>query len=147
MQRQGVTSSTVQAEIETASDGSYEVTQTKIALRQINGPFPSPEALLGYQKVDPALVNRIFTRAELEMNHRHKLENAEVAGDFASSRRGQWMAFSVAMTSLLGAGFLGWLQAPVAAAIVGALPIAQVVGLFLKSRQERRKESEREPTP
>ena len=76
-----------------------EVTQTRYS-----GPIPDPQWLEQYDRIHPGLANRIVSMAESEASHRRGIENDAVAAQIYDAkqerrqqRRGQWMAFVVAV--------------------------------------------------
>lgn len=73
------------------------------------GPLPQPETLGGYEDIVPGAADRIITMAENQLAHRHEQdterlghESTRLSADIKLEGRGQWMAFVVALTALLG---------------------------------------------
>ena len=59
-----------------------------------------------YNQVFPGCAERIIKMAEDQGRHRQGLEQAVVQSKIGNERRGQWFAFVLGMTGILGAIYL-----------------------------------------
>ncbi len=66
------------------------------------GPFPSPEVLERYEKISPGMTGRMMKMVESQAAHRLKLEKTAMDTHVVSQNRGQWFAFIMGMTSIIG---------------------------------------------
>lgn len=101
------------------------------------GPIPPPETLGGYERIQPGLAVRIIEMAEREQAAR--LEDRRIARQAHGKhlQRTTYSALTVALTGFGVTAFLGFLGHPAAAAIVGSLEVASMVGAFLYARHPR----------
>ncbi|MCA8976783.1 MAG: DUF2335 domain-containing protein [Planctomycetes bacterium] len=104
------------------------------------GPLPPPEALQHYEAIHPGLANRIVTMAEEQSAHRRGIETSVVNGNLEAQRRGQWLAFVLALAVMGFAGVL--VYAGMTAPGVGLVitEIAGFVGVFLWGRKKQAEE-------
>jgi uncharacterized membrane protein len=94
------------------------------------GPIPRPEILREYDRVLPGLAERIVTWTEHEAHHRRTVERSLVQLSWG----GLWVAFVLALGTILGGMLLAWYGRSVAGVIgvVGAL--AGLVIVFFAGR-------------
>lgn len=94
------------------------------------GPIPQPEVLREYDRVLPGLAERIVAWTENEADHRRTVERSLVQLSWG----GLWVAFVLALATILGGMVLAWYGRSVAGVvgIVGAL--AGLVIVFLAGR-------------
>ncbi len=78
--------------------------------------------------------------AERQSAHRKRMESTVIGGNVASQTRGSWFAFILALVTILGGFFLLYEGKSVLGmtAIIGS--IASLVGVFIYSKHEQRKE-------
>lgn len=69
-------------------------------IKRYSGPIPAPEALEHYNRIVPGAADRIIRMAELEQQSRLDNSRLDVTERIKFFRRGQWMAFSLALTAL-----------------------------------------------
>ena len=100
------------------SDGSVVLTEL------FSGPIPHAKLMAEYQAVDPALPLRIMDMAIKEQENRHFIDRKKVEvvekkfanqaeaqrQDFDFGKRGQWMAFVLAILFLAVVTYLGYLK-------------------------------------
>lgn len=108
-------------------------------IESFRGPIPHPDLLAKYDVVQPGLAERIVSMAEREQDHRHGIVEQAVQANVDSDRRGQWMAFAIAIAVLVAAVILGIAASPWAGGILGVLDIVTVVGLFLRRERDEKK--------
>lgn len=61
------------------------------------GPLPHPDLLAGYEDACPGAAERILVMAEKQGDHRRKLEEKIVDGRIIALKRGQVLAFTLAL--------------------------------------------------
>lgn len=66
------------------------------------GPLPPAETYAQYENAYPGTAGRILDMADAEQKHRIDWENKSLEYAAKAERRGQWMAFSLALGVLLG---------------------------------------------
>lgn len=117
--------------------GSDPVPQENGTLRTItawSGPTPHPEILAQYEQLVPGTAKTFLNEPHIEAEHRRKLESDLVAEKINSSKRGQIMAFILAIMCILGsfgAIYLGFSVTGLAALLAS---IGVLVGVFYYSR-------------
>lgn len=111
------------------------------AVRQesFSGPIPHPELLQGYEDVKQGFAERIVSMAEEQQKHRFECENKMVAGTVSESKRGQWMAFIVAVLFLIAAVVLGLLGHDWLGGIIGGGTLVALVTVFVTGRHSKDK--------
>lgn len=110
----------------------------QIEAHQFQGPIPPPAALAEYDRIHAGLADRIVAMAEKQMMHRQELERVVVTGESKRANRGQWFALIIGIAGLGVAGFAVALNQQVAAAIIGGLDLAGLVGTFLYGTAKKR---------
>lgn len=78
---------------------------------------------------------RIMRMAEMEQQHRHEIEVAQVVQPYLLARRGQILAFLALVVFLAFALWLGQQGEPVLATILAAVDLVALVGLFLRGQR------------
>lgn len=66
------------------------------------GPLPEPADLKAYDLVVPGSAERILTQFEEQGRHRRELEQTVVRGSERRGNLGQWLAFVLLMTGIIG---------------------------------------------
>lgn len=117
--------------------GIATLTQQSVSF---SGPFPHPALLAKYYEVIPNGAERIMAMAERQSTHRENLETLVVAGNVKAQARGTMYAFIICVIALVAGFYLVHEGRNVAgfASIVGAM--GGVLGTFIYSRNEQRKE-------
>ena len=101
------------------------------------GPIPPPEFLKQYEEFVPGIAKRFLEEPRLEAEHRRSLEKRMVEEKIHLARRGQWMAFILALLSIAAAFtaiFLGYSLAGFGTFLVAATGFA---GVFIISRKQQ----------
>ena len=118
------------------------------------GPLPQPETLGGYEDIVSGAADRIITMAEDQLAHRHEQdaerlgqEGTRLDADIKLEARGQWMAFVVAMTALLGGMSLLAFDTSVAGLTTTIGAVAGIIGLFISSRWQKARKPHMAPPP
>lgn len=97
-----------------------------------SGPVPSAEELEHYNSVLPGGADRIFTMAEKEQSHRHKMDRE----DAGSATRGQWMGFSIAMILIVCGTWLIAIGGVIEGSLMAGGSAVALVALFLRQREK-----------
>jgi len=120
------------------------------------GPLPDPETLQHYEQVHPGIAERIIQRFEKEAEHRQTMENKIVdaqiehqRSEMAAFRWGQFFAFAIAVVGLVASG-IGVYHAQsagqaLAAASIGGVSLATLVGVFIYGRKTSPPEEDEAP--
>ena len=133
-----------------AEPADLDTRQTQTPSRRISasisafqGPLPPPEVLEQYNQVLPNGAERIVAMAESQMRHRQSLESTVVSGNVAAQSRGQTMAFTLGLVTILGGiGLVAFdKNAGGLAAIITAF--VALAGVFIYGRIEQKRERER----
>ena len=69
--------------------------------------------------------------AERQSNHRMKIEAAEVSSNHSLAMRGQWIGMAVVIAVLVLAGYLAYLGATTAAAVVAGTDVVGLAAVFV----------------
>ena len=88
----------------------------------IISPYPPPEILERYAKIDPEFPKIVIKMVKEEQEHRHK-----------TIERGQKFAFVIAIIGIGATIILGIWGNPWVAGAIGFASLASLVGAFLKS--------------
>lgn len=118
------------------------------------GPVPSPEIMARYATVSPELPKWIMDRAENEQRHRHEMERKMLDADIADTkggrlqiRRGQFLGSSVAFLGIIGAIWLGVVDQPVPASVLGGTTLLYIIGIIVTGERARHQEQDRDEKP
>lgn len=103
-----------------------------------SGPIPHPELLQGYESVKPGFAERIVVMAEEQQKHRFDCEDKMVKGTVSESKRGQWMAFIIAILFLIGSIALGLLGHDWLGGVIGGGTLIALVTVFVTGRKPKR---------
>ena len=117
-----------------------ELTITQMESVTRSGPLPDAEELAKYDAVHAGAAALILQKFADQTDHRRELERVVVTGNDRRSNRGQWMAFILGMTTILGGIFLAYSGKETAGlvAVVGAL--GSLLLVFISGRSKQRKE-------
>ena len=105
-----------------------------------SGPLPLPDHLREYENILPGSADRVIKMAEDQAQHRRRLEESVINSNTKLEARGQILGFVIAMTALLGGGYIiasgqsFWGAAVVITAVTG------LSGLFVWKSRERKRE-------
>ncbi len=110
------------------------------------GPLPHPDILKGYAELDATLPDRIVRMAETEMASRHAAQTQALSHSFTLAKLGMYSGLAVALAGLGAASYMAQFSA-VAAAVIGAVDLGVLVGIFVAGRPSKREESEEAQEP
>lgn len=98
--------------------------QRSIAFHGFQGPFPPPDILEGYNRVDPNFAERMIAWTEKEQDQRHRHNEEEQRQKHMHILRGQVMTLMIALAGIAAAGVVAiWgkgLWAPIGAGLIAA---------------------------
>ena len=100
-----------------------------------SGPLPAPEVLGKYDEILPGAAQRIISMAEREQESVIDSRNDAIKELALEIKRGQWLASFVAVSALATAAMLGFWGHPIAASVVGGLPVVGLVTTFIVGRR------------
>lgn len=107
-----------------------------------SGPIPHPRLLQGYENIQPGFAERIVVMAEKEQAHRFECDNKVIDSTVASTKRGQWMGYSIALVFGIIALVLGLMGEVAVASIIGGLDLVALVTVFVKSQSSPKERKE-----
>src|SRR5438270_668039 len=108
-----------------------------------SGPLPPPQTLAQYNQAFPGAAERIVKMAEDQSAHRQSLEKAGVHADIGNEKRGQVLAFIIALVLFLGGVTIVWQGKSVAGITLMLAEIATLAGLFIYGKESKTRELER----
>jgi uncharacterized membrane protein len=103
------------------------------ALQIWQSPYPPPDAIERYEKINPGSFDRILKM--VERLQAAQIEQTRIASQFTQNdtRRAQWLGFAVAITALLGALACLLLEYPWVAAVFLSVPVMTVARALIDS--------------
>ena len=102
------------------------------------GPIPPPELLAEYDQVIPNGAERILSMAEKQSDHRMRMEVAEVSSEHTLAQRGLWIGMTVVFAVLVLTGYLAYLGATTAAAVVASTDVVGLAAVFVYGSVRKR---------
>jgi len=114
----------------------------KLSAARYRGPLPPPDILRGYEQLVPGSAKRIFDIFERQADHRMSLEKTVVGSDIQRSWAGLAAGTVITLAVIWLAAQLVASGNTVAAAVLAALDISSLAGVFVYGVRERRKERE-----
>jgi uncharacterized membrane protein len=114
-------------------------------VEQYEGPIPHPEHLAALAKIDPALVDRVVKLAEMQQQHRHKLEAHIVYADTGMGLLGQVLGFAAVLAALAVVAFGYHLGLATAATTLGTAIILGLSGGFAVKQWRKRRPTDDTP--
>ena len=76
--------------------------------------------------------------AERQSDHRMRMEAAEVSSEHTLAQRGQWIGMAVVLAVLVLAGYLAYLGATTAAAVVAGTDVVGLAAVFVYGSVRKR---------
>ena len=101
-------------------------------------PLPPPSLLVEYDRVVQNGAERILSMAEKQSNHRMRMEATEVSSEHTLAQRGQWIGMAVVLAVLMLAGYLAYLGATAAAAVVASIDVVGLAAVFVYGSVRKR---------
>jgi uncharacterized membrane protein len=113
------------------------------------GPLPPPELLRGYEQICPGGADRIIKMAEVEGDHRRRMEKTALDAQIESMRRGysearlgQIFAFAIATIFLAGGSYVAVQGQPLTGSLFGSVGLVGIVSAFIWGRAKEQKPEE-----
>lgn len=113
-------------------------TLTRVTTATYVGPLPPAAEFQKYNAITPGAGDRILTMAEKEQQHRHEMERllfeAEITDGIkerAENKRGQWMAWSIALVMIAVGAFLIYTGHPIIGSLLSGVTLLGVISAFL----------------
>jgi uncharacterized membrane protein len=130
----------------TAANGHAASPQLANAVRQVvlqqlyQGPLPHPDMLAKFEALYPGASKLLFEQFKAQGDHRMEIENKVIEGNIRSSRLGQWMAYSICMTALVGGGILVCFGIRTEGLIASVAGLGILVAVFITGKLSGQKE-------
>lgn len=112
------------------------VTKTTTEMVRRSGPLPPPQDLAAYDAALPGSAERIVQMAERQQAHRHVIELTDLTEGVQYAKRGQMMAFSLALIFSAIATVFAFKGLVELAAGIFFFVIVGLSATFLMSRRE-----------
>lgn len=116
------------------------VVEMRMEAYSYQAPVPPPTMLQGYEDVVPGSAKQIMDDAHGQTMHRQGLETRQLNAAIGNGRRGQWFAFTIAMTVVLGGVLLIALGAGALGLAVLLPGLALLAGAFIFSEVRKGQE-------
>lgn len=113
------------------------IQKSSISPTFFSGPLPPPEILTQYDQILPGIANRFLQEPHIEAEHRRALLKYSVEQQVSIKKRGQNLAFSLAVFCLLGAFTCIIFGYNIAAFTTLLLPLGTFVSMFIQSKIQK----------
>ncbi|MDQ3512236.1 MAG: DUF2335 domain-containing protein [Chloroflexota bacterium] len=124
-------------------DAIVHLVREEVRAELFSGPLPHPDTLAGYENILTGAADRIFTRWEMQSEHRQKLEDFTIKADAKRSDAGLRWGVALEISSLGVALLLGITDHQLAAAAIGSAGILGLGGTTVVSGITRSRERQR----
>lgn len=122
-----------------------------VIAERFSGPLPPPETMAAYDKILPGAAEKILNMAVNQSDHRMSMEKKMVEADIRDGRLGEWFAFIISMTAIIG-GFLVMLfvkgnTGTIVGGVFGIAGLGSVISVFITGTRrikDKSKESNEE---
>jgi uncharacterized membrane protein len=121
-------------------------TSTQLSVTR-SSPLPPPSELASYNEIIPQGADRIMKMAEAQSSHRIEIEKKVILSQQGQESKGQFFGFVIGLVGLLCGSYTAISGQPIAGAVIGGVPLAGLVSVFLYSkhkdssgREEKREE-------
>lgn len=130
--------------LEQAPPGAGRVIQA--VLQYHSGPLPPPEALAGYDAVEPGAAGRIISMAERQQTHAHRMATSTLRSESVYRLCGILAAVLITGGAIVGAVICALFNHEKAAIALGAAAgVSTLAGVFIRGRDMTRVQDA--PTP
>jgi uncharacterized membrane protein len=99
------------------------------------GPVPQGKQFAEYETAVPGSGMRLLDMSQKAMEAQIRLTENAQAKDFLEAGRGQWMAFGLALSTIVCATILGTLGGPWPGALFGTSGLGAIVYLFIQGKK------------
>ncbi len=110
---------------------SQEVKQVIVKNEKFIGPLPHPEHFAKYNEIVKGSGDRLIRMAEKDLSHQHFMQKLYGFMDGFTAIGGLIIGAIVAMTSLLGSGYLILQNHDIAGTVLGTGALSSLVGVFV----------------
>jgi uncharacterized membrane protein len=104
------------------------------------GPLPSPEVLFDYDQAFPGAGDRIIRMAELEAEHRQRIDHRVVSIQGRNSTLGIVAGLLLGLSGIVGGVYAVVSGADIAGTGVALTALAALAGVFVTQRRAERRE-------
>ncbi len=126
-------------EAEIVSDPSIlrspRVQEILLSMQFYRGPVPPAEQFAAYERAVPGSGMKLIELSSKALDAEIELNRSAQRGDFAEAKRGQWMAYSLAMATVLVGGFVVYSGAEWPGTLLGLGGLATIVYLFIQGKK------------
>ena len=122
------------------SSTKYIQQQQHVTIR--SAPLPPPEELIKYNEVIENGAERILKMAELQQQHRMKLEEKVISTQLKESLRGQIFGFLIGMSGIIGSLLIANNGFETAGSIIGGTSLVGLVSVFVLGKRNQKKNLE-----
>lgn len=105
----------------------------EVIAMQYAGPIPPPAMLKQFDEVVPGAAKQIMDDAHAQSQHRRNIEKDQIDAAISDGRRGQYFAFIIAMTVIVGGIVLILLGYGTAGLVILLPALTTLIGLFIYS--------------
>ena len=105
---------------------------------QFSGPIPPPAILQEYNNISPDCAERIIKYAEVEAEHRRKVEIFTIKTEMLEIRLGQIFGFLIGITTILSGTYAAINGAQIAGSLIGTGGVIGLVTAFITGRSSKK---------
>lgn len=107
------------------------------SITSFSGPVPPPNFLLEYEKIHPGIAKKFLEGPSIEAEHRRNIETLMIQEQISLNKRGQWMAFFLAILCLS----VGMISISLGFDLAGfgtlLISISVFAGVFIYSKKQK----------
>ena len=116
---------------ERAPDVLRTLSVSKVTSRKWSGPLPSPDVLAQFEGIVPGCAARIVAMTEHMLTASGKTLDKVADAEIETSKRGQWMAYSLAIISMVAGVYFFVVDKPWGGTAFLGLPAVLLITSFL----------------
>lgn len=109
---------------------------------RFSGPLPHPEHFKKYNQIVPGSANRLLKMAEDDLSHIHSIQKSQMTIEAIATIGGLIIGGIIAITALVGSGYLIIKGHDVAGALLGTGTLSSLVGIFVYGRKSQNNNKE-----
>ena len=118
------------------------IEQILIKKESFSGPLPHPEHFRKYNQIVPGSANRLLKMAEDDLSHVHSIQKSQMTIEAIATIGGLIIGGIIAITALVGSGYLIIKEHDVAGALLGTGTLSSLVGIFVYGRKSQNNNKE-----
>ncbi|TMN18492.1 hypothetical protein [Pseudoxanthomonas sp. X-1] len=111
------------------------VQQILMSMQVYQGPVPPAKQFADYEAAVPGSGMRLIDLSEKALTAQNERASSAQDADYAEARRGQWMAWSLAVFAMAGGVALGLNGAAWPGALFGSGGLAAIIYLFIQGKK------------